>query len=117
MPTLGTEVRKESISIQPREKRSSTALTKEISVTETNVPLKRKEKINICIEQQLLSEECNQELMESDEMREIQGLCLAACKNAHVLPSVGEKKSQETYRHFFKRRHTVERTNLIIVRA
>lgn len=38
-------------------------------------------------------------------------------QQAYFLPSVGEKKGRETYRLHFKRRHTVEKTNLYVVRA
>ena len=56
-------------------------------------------------------------MLESAKMEEIKAMTFRACKNAYSLPSVGEKDGDETYRLFFRRRHTVERTNLIIVKA
>lgn len=50
-------------------------------------------------------------------MKEFEAMTIRACKNAYSLPSEGEKSSTETYRQVFRRRHTVERTNLIVVRA
>ena len=38
-------------------------------------------------------------------------------KKVFNLPSVGDKRGEQTYRLHFKRRHTVERTNLVIIRA
>lgn len=40
-----------------------------------------------------------------------------AFKGAYSLPSSGEKQGSETFRLHFKRRHTVEKTNLIVVKA
>ena len=59
----------------------------------------------------------NKELIESDKVKHFAKMTSLAFKNTYALPSDGEKKGTETYRLFFKRRHTVERTNLIIIKA
>jgi len=65
----------------------------------------------------LISCDYNWDLLVCEQIREFKDVTEAACKNAYNLPSVSEKNGLETYRLFFKRRHTVERTNLIIIRA
>ena len=40
-----------------------------------------------------------------------------AFKGAYALPSSGDKAGKETFRLHFKRRHTVEKTNLIVIRT
>ena len=55
--------------------------------------------------------------MQSEEIKEIRKIMNVAWKHAYSLPSSGEKTGRETYRLHFKRRHTVERINLFIIRA
>ena len=62
-------------------------------------------------------EELNNELLRLDEVQQVREISELAWKSAYSLPSVGEKTAKETYRIHFKRRHTVERTNLYIIRA
>ena len=69
------------------------------------------------MEKKLKSVEVNHELLDSEILNEIEAMTTMAFKNAYSLPSVGDKSGSETYRLFFKRRHTVERTNLIVIRA
>lgn len=69
------------------------------------------------VESHLLSEEINDDLVNSDSIKKFQEETQAAWKKTYFLPSMGDKKGKETYRLFFRRRHTVECTNLIIIRA
>ena len=59
----------------------------------------------------------NNELIESFLPAEIKTLCTNAFKNYKNLPSAVAKNGTETFRHAFNRRDTVERTNLVIIRA
>ena len=62
-------------------------------------------------------QEINQDFINSDQIKQFQQKSAQAYKKTYTLPSVGEKAASGTYRLHFKRRHTVERTNLIIIRA
>lgn len=84
----------------------------------TERPALVKEKMTNQLVQSKLDEvQFNNELIESDKVKHFAKMTGLAFKNTYALPSVGEKKGAETYRLFFKRRHTVERTNLIIIKA